>query len=362
MPLCERSAVRALPAYAVSKTVPEVCTAYGLTDACYLASNENPFGCSPKVTAALQTMTDLHRYPDSDGRALKQAISKRIRCAKAQVFLGNGSNEVLECAAKAFIEPGERVLVSAHSFAMYPIFAQLAGAELFIVPMRDWQIDLSAMLAAINEQTRLIYLATINNPTGSALAYADLQAFLTQVPGDVLVVVDEAYIEFATAAQTLVPLVQQHSNLLIARTFSKAYGLAGFRLGYGIAHQTLIGGLEKVRQPFNINSLAQTAAIAALADQAFVEQTIVHTLQQRQRLERVIQASGFQVLPSEANFICFRVGAEAGGLYEFMLSAGVIIRPLAAYSMAQWLRVSIGTEAENTAFINVLEQWNAKLQ
>ncbi|MEJ2042801.1 MAG: histidinol-phosphate transaminase [Reinekea sp.] len=357
--LIEKEGIRALPNYSVSKTIEEVCDEYGLTEAVYLASNENPLGCSRAVTDVVRNAADLHRYPDGDGRHLKAALAAHLNRHCDHIFLGNGSNEVLECAAKAFVADQDEVLISAHSFAMYPILGRLFGGKVVEVPMNHWRVDLDAMADAVSSKTKLIYLSNINNPTGVALNRPEFQSFMTQVPDTALVVVDEAYIEFSQPNQSFLADVDNWPNLLISRTFSKAYGLAGFRVGYGLASKAIVAILEKVRQPFNINALALKAAVAAVQDQTFIQRTVQHTQLQRQALVPFLEQNNFQVLPSEANFICYKPGAEAGEHYHFLLSQGVIVRPLKSYGMHEWLRVSIGTESENQAFVDAVKQWKA---
>ncbi len=355
--LFEKDYIKALPRYSVSKTQDDVCAEYNLTNAVYLASNENPYGCSPAVMESIRSVDNLHRYPDGDGREPKKCLSNLLGCKQQNIILGNGSNEILESAAKAYVSDQDRVLISEHSFAMYSILGRLFGGCIDQVPMNDWQVDLTAMLAAVTDRTRLIYLSSINNPTGTGIDRSRLLDFLQQLPADVLVVLDEAYIEFADKAQSLCKDINQFPNLIVSRTFSKAYGLAGFRVGYGVANSELISVLEKVRQPFNLNVLAQNAAIAAINDRDFVDMTISNNLQQRHQIQDFLKSCGYRVLESDANFLCYQVGSLAHEHYQFLLKSGVIIRPLKAYNMNEWLRVSVGTRQENDLFMDAVNQW-----
>ncbi|EAR07754.1 pyridoxal phosphate-dependent aminotransferase, partial [Reinekea blandensis] len=253
--------LRDLPSYAVSETVADIKTRFGLSDVVYLASNENPFGCSSTVKSTLnQALENSHRYPDGAGRELKTALASGLGLHMDQVLLGNGSNEILDSVIKGFLGEGDEMLVSAHSFAMYPIMAQWVGANVRQIPMRDWLIDLDGISAAVSDNTRVILLANANNPTGTMVPAEQLERFLCEVPTDVLVLIDEAYIEFAEPAMgSAVSLLSKYPNLVVCRTFSKAYGLAGFRIGYGLGHSDVIEVLEKIQQPFNVNLLAMRA-------------------------------------------------------------------------------------------------------
>ena len=348
-----RQSVLQLPAYAISASPSDVATSYGVKEITYLASNENPYGCSLNVREALGEIGLVgHRYPDSDGRSLKAVIADRNSLVSTQVFLGNGSNEILESVARAYLEAGDEVVVSEHSFAMYPIFAKSVGAEVTFVPMLDWFVDLKSIAGAVTSRTKIVYLANANNPTGTMLPVCNIADFLQQLPRNVVVVVDEAYIEFAGEGYgSAIELIHDFPNLLISRTFSKAYGLAGFRIGYGVANEHLVANLEKIQQPFNVNSVAQIAAEAALIDYPFLEAVVEKNRHYRDFLSEGLRELGLVVLPSQANFITFHVPDMAVECYEYLLSCGIIIRPLIGYQMKSWLRVSIGTPVENDQFL-----------
>ena len=345
--------LRDLPSYAVSESVADIKARFGLNDVVYLASNENPFGCSPKVKSTLtHALDNSHRYPDGVGRELKAALGSGLGLPEEQILLGNGSNEILDSVIKGFLGQGDEMLVSAHSFAMYPIMAQWVGADVRQIPMRHWQVDLDALSAAVSDKTRLILIANANNPTGTMVPVTLLERFLAGLRSDVLVLIDEAYIEFAEPTMgDAVSLLDQYPNLVVCRTFSKAYGLAGFRIGYGLGHCDVIEVLEKIRQPFNVNLLAMRAAVTAYHDQEFLGQCVRSNAEERQRLTEFLQQKGLTPLPSQANFVTFALPGCAEEAYQYLLSKGVIVRRLRSYDMADWLRVSIGSTEENSCFM-----------
>jgi histidinol-phosphate aminotransferase len=351
--------LRAVPSYSISETVEDIVERYQLDSVVYLASNENPMGCSPTVADALaQAANESHRYPDGSGLLLKQAIASKFDLAIKQVMLGNGSNEILDSIAKAYLGPGDELLVSDHSFAMYPIFAKCVGATVRSVPMKNWFVDLDAISEAITANTRVIFIANANNPTGTMLSLYAVEDFVSAVPTDVLVVIDEAYIEFADDNfSNALPLLSRFPNVFICRTFSKAYGLAGFRVGYGLGHSEVVGTLEKICQPFNVNLFAQKAAIAALQDDEFLAATVNNNAIERSKLSAFLIENGIDYLPSQTNFVavCFPQLAES--LYQFLLQQGVIIRRLSSYQMSDWLRVSIGNPEENARLIEAIQQF-----
>lgn len=345
--------LQGLPNYSVSETVAEIKHRFQLEEVVYLASNENPFGCSPGVGKALNTaLEDSHRYPEGTGQELKTALASALQLSPGQVLLGNGSNEILDCVIKAFLGPGDELMVSAHSFAMYPIMAQWVGAEVRQIPMQQWVVDLDSMAASVTSKTRLILLANANNPTGTMVSAAQMEAFLSAIPADILVLVDEAYIEFAASDfGHAVSLMSRYSNLVVCRTFSKAYGLAGLRIGYGLGDPEIISVLETIQQPFNVNTLALKAAVAAFDDQTFLQRCIESNREQRERLESFLTDQGLSCLPSQTNFIAFELDGFANDAYQALLQQGVIVRRLSGYDMNHWLRVSIGTADENSRFI-----------
>lgn len=355
----EKSYIQQLPTYSVSRTVEEVKAEFGLDSVTYLASNENPFGCSPEVEAAMSELfSEAHRYPDGAGRELKKALAAHTGLDASNIFLGNGSNEVLESVAKGFLSEGDEVLLSEHSFAMYPILSTAYGAVARYVPMRDWCIDLNAIAEAVSSSTKVIYIANANNPTGTAFTGKQLSSFLTVVSPEVLVVLDEAYTEFSDAdGHPTEALLSEFPNLIISRTFSKAYGLAGMRVGYGLADARLIRVFEKVRQPFNINYLALEAAKVALSDQGYLKACVQHNAVEKKRITDFFESSEVQYLPSQTNFIAVNLTVDASDCVHYMASQGVLVRPLKAYDMPSWIRVSIGKTEENDKFITVFKSW-----
>jgi histidinol-phosphate aminotransferase len=360
MGLCEQSLsyVRAIAPYQPGKPISELAREMGLDERkiVKLASNENPLGVSPKAKAAIKRrLAELARYPDGNAFELKEALSRRYGVPQECIVVGNGSNDLLELAAAAFLAPGRAALYSQHAFAVYPLATQARGAEGIVVPAKDYAHDLEAMLAAITPETRLVFIANPNNPTGTFATGTELGNFLANVRRDVAVVVDEAYSEYLPSELRYdsVALLRKHPNFIVTRTFSKVYGLAGLRVGYGLMHPDVADLLNRVRQPFNVNSLALAAAAAALEDGKFVAKSAKMNRLGLQRLERALKALGLETIPSFANFISFRV-SRAKTVYEKLLRLGVIVRPLSGYDMPDHLRVTIGTPKENDKFLKAL--------
>ncbi|MCZ4130183.1 histidinol-phosphate transaminase [Stutzerimonas balearica] len=353
--------VQKLSPYVPGKPVDELARELGLAPETIvkLASNENPLGPSPRVLEAVrQALPELTRYPDGNGFTLKQSLAHRYGVAPEQITLGNGSNDILELVARAFLAPGLNAVFSAHAFAVYPIATQAAGAQGKVVPARDWGHDLDAMLAAIDAQTRVIFLANPNNPTGTWFGAEALERFLAQVPEQVLVVLDEAYIEYAEGSELPDGLayLAQYPNLLVSRTFSKAYGLAALRVGYAISSPRIADVLNRVRQPFNVNSLALAAACAALEDEDYLRASREANTAGMRQLEAGFRALGLSWIPSRGNFIAVDFARDAAPVNQALLHEGVIVRPVAGYGMPTFLRVSIGTEAENARLLDALQQ------
>jgi len=347
--------VQQLIPYIPGKPMEELQRELGLTNIIKLASNENPLGTSPKVTAAITAaLPELTRYPDGSGFALKAALAAHLNVAPNQLTLGNGSNEILELLARTFLSPDVNVVFSQHAFAVYPLVTQAVGATAHVVAALNYGHDLIAMRNAVDEKTRLVFIANPNNPTGTVLAATTLKAFLHSLPKTVLCVLDEAYFEYSHAEENAVNWLSEFENLIITRTFSKAYGLAGLRVGYSICHPTLADLLNRVRQPFNNNSLALVAAEAALQDKDYLQQTIALNNSGMAQLTAAFEQLGLAWIPSAGNFVSVDLNRSALPVYQALLQKGVIVRPIANYEMPQHLRISIGMAHENQLFIAAL--------
>jgi len=350
--------IRAISPYQPGKPISELAREMGLaeTDIVKLASNENPLGMSEAAReAALAALQDIARYPDGNGFELKSVLSARLGVDAGQIVLGNGSNDILELAARALLSPGDSAVFSQYAFAVYPLATNAAGGRGIEVPARDFGHDLDAMAAAIAPDTRIVFLANPNNPTGTFLSGAAIEAFLARVPADVLVVLDEAYTEYLEPAQRYdsIAWIARFPNLLVSRTFSKAYGLAGLRVGYGVGHPAVIDLLNRVRQPFNVSSVALAAATAALGDEAFLARSAEINRAGMRQFTEAFAALGLEWIPSAGNFVAVRVG-DAAAINRSLLRQGVIVRPVAGYGMPEWLRVSIGLPDENARCIEAL--------
>lgn len=356
--------IKAIAPYQGGKPISELAREMGLQveDIVKLASNENPLGISPKADYAIQeALLDVARYPDGNGFALRDAVSQKFSVAPNQLVFGNGSNDILELAARAFLTAGCEVIYSQHAFAVYSLVTQATGATGVVVPAKNYGHDLPAMLSEITTKTRIIFIANPNNPTGTLLGKAELLAFLKQVPKTVLVVLDEAYDEYLSAANKseAISWLNEFDNLIISRTFSKAYGLAGLRVGFGLCHADIADLMNRVRQPFNVNSIAQAAAVASLADDDFVERSYALNQAGMAQLTQGFNKLGLEYIPSFANFVSFTVknkSQNAAQVNQKLLQNGVIVRPIANYEMPDYLRVSIGLFSENARFLEVLEQ------
>src|SRR5690554_4501750 len=351
--------VQELSPYVPGKPVEELAREFGLDPAeiIKLASNENPLGPAPMALKAIQAaLPELTRYPDGNGFALKQALSRHFGFDQSMITLGNGSNDILELLTRAFVLPEHEVVFSQHAFAVYPIVTQAVGATAVEVPAREWGHDLEAMAAAITPATRLLFIANPNNPTGTWIERAEFEAFMERVPEQVLVVLDEAYTEYVDVKDALngFDFVARYPNLIVSRTFSKAYGLAALRVGYCISHPQVADVLNRVRQPFNVNSLALAAAVAALADESYLAESRQLNRDGMRQLEQGLNELGLQWIPSRGNFIAVDLGRDAGPVYQGLLRAGVIVRPVAGYEMPNHLRVSIGLREENQRFLEAL--------
>jgi histidinol-phosphate aminotransferase len=360
LPFALNRSLQNLPVYQPGRPIEEVARELGLPAAqiIKLASNENPLGPSPKAVVAMQqALTQAHLYPDGNAYYLKQKLAHKLGVTPSHLVLGNGSNELIEFAGHALLGPGMDVIVSQYCFAVYPIVTHLFGANLISVPAKNHAHDLPAMHRAITPQTRIIFVANPNNPTGTLAARVDVLRLVNEVPPEVLLVMDEAYIDFLEDPVDLLPLIRngKMQNLLLLRTFSKIYGLAGLRLGYGIEHLELIEALEKIRQPFNINALAQAAALAALDDADHVQKTRANNAAGLQYLEHEFQQLELEYVPSFANFILVQVG-DGMRIFQKLQADGVITRPMGGYQLPEWIRISVGTPTENARCLAALKK------
>ena len=351
--------LKTLPTYQPGRPIEEVARELGLAPESFIkvASNENPFGPSPLAVAALQkAIPGVNLYPDGNAFYLKQKLAAKLGVAPANLVLGNGSNEIIEFVAHALLGPGSDIVVSQFCFAIYPIVARMFGASVITVPAEHYGHDLPAMLKAITPRTRIMFVANPNNPTGTLAPRPELIRLVNEVPDDVLLVLDEAYLEFLNDPVDLIPLIRlgARKNLILMRTFSKIYGLAGLRIGYGIAAPDLAAALEKIRQPFNVNLLAQTAALAALDDEEHVRKTRQNNAGGLEFFARSFRGLKLECVPSHANFMLVRVG-DGMGVFAAMQQQGVITRPMAGYQLPEWIRLSIGTPRENERCLDALK-------
>ena len=356
--------VRAIAPYVPGKPISETARELGIPerDILKMASNESPIGPSPKALAAIRgALEELHYYPDGSGYELKGKLAARLGLAPGNFVLGNGSNDVLELAARAFLTRDDSAVHSQHAFVVYPLAIQAIGAKAIEVPARDYGNDLDAMAKAVRADTRIVFLANPNNPTGTFNAWEEIHAFIRRIAPNVLVVIDEAYGEYLPdGLESPSPRwLEAHPNLVVARTLSKAYGLAGLRVGFAFAHPEVAELMNRVRQPFNVNHLAMVAACAALDDAEFIARARRVNAEGMEQLERGFRRLGLDYIPSRGNFITVRVpGAKAA--YEKLLRDGVIVRPIAGYGLPDHLRVTIGLPEHNERFLAALGRALAK--
>ena len=345
--------------YQPGKPVSECQREFGLTHFIKLASNENPLGASPKVIQAIQqALTTIAHYPDSQAFDLRKLLCEKYQIAFDNVLIGNGSEEILQMLLQVFIVPGQEVIFGQYSFMGYEILSKSVGAQVTKVVMPNWKIDFNEILKVISPKTKMILLANPNNPTGTYFNQDEFKQFLNQLPANVLVVCDEAYYEYIKKEdypQTH-QWINDYPNLIVTRTFSKAYGMAGLRVGYAIANEDIIALVNRIRQPFNANTLGQVAAVAALNDQAFMENSVKLNELHRTRLCEGLTELGIDYIPSEANFLMIHVKTDGYALYETLLRMGVIIRPMRYYQLQHYIRVSVGLEEENKCFLNALKE------
>jgi len=340
-----------LPVYQPGRPIEEVAREFGLDPAeiIKVASNENPLGPSPlAVEAMTAAVSQSHLYPDGNAFYLKDKLAAKLGLEQVNLILGNGSNEIIEFVSHALLSPGDEIVVSQYCFAIYPLVAMMMGAKVNVVPAVVYGHDLPAMLGAITSATRIVWVANPNNPTGTLAKQDDVRSLVDQVPDDVLLVMDEAYYEFLDEPVDLLPLVRsgEKPNLLLMRTFSKIYGLAGLRIGYGIGHPHFVAALEKIRQPFNTNAIAQAGAMAALDDDAHLVNTRRTNADGLKLFEALCREEGIEFVRSHANFVMVQVG-DGQAVCEALQRQGVITRPMGGYGLPEWIRFSIGTTSEN---------------
>lgn len=351
--------VRGLSPYQPGKAIEQLARELGITDIIKLASNENPRGPSKQVLAAINAaLPELSRYPDGSGFLLKKALSAHLGVAEETITIGNGSNDVLELVARAFLTTSSEVIISDHAFVVYPLVTRAIGARLISVPALDWGHDLNAMLAAVTDATRIIFIANPNNPTGTWIKRAELDRFLERLPETVIVVLDEAYFEYVeedTYPDGL-ELIDEHPNLMVTRTFSKVYGLAALRLGYSVSHADVADLMNRIRQPFNVNSLSLAAGEAALTDQEYVRESVALNATGLKFLIDGVTQLGLTFIPSVGNFLSVDMGKVAMPVYDALLREGVIVRPIGVYGLPNHLRVTVGLPGENERFLSALEK------
>lgn len=349
--------VQSLSPYQAGKPIEELERELGISNIIKLASNENPFGFPESAKNAIRAqLDDLTRYPDSNGFELKQAIAKKFDLKPEQITLGNGSNDLIELVAHTFASSQDEIIYSQYAFIVYPLITKAINATAREIPAKNWGHDLEAFLAAINEKTKLIYIANPNNPTGNFFTETEIDAFLAKVRSDIIVVLDEAYTEFTAADERVdsFALLNKYPNLVVSRSLSKAYGLAGLRIGYAVSNPEIANLFNRVRQPFNVNSLALVSAIAVMNDDAFVQKVAENNRQELQRYEVFCQQYGLEYIPSKGNFITIDFKQPAAPIYDALLREGVIVRPISGYGMPNHLRISVGLPEENDRLFKAL--------
>ncbi len=353
-------ALKNLPVYQPGRPIEEVARELGrpAADFIKLASNENPFGPSPLALAAMEkALHHAHLYPDGNAFYLKRKLAEKLGVEPSNLIFGNGSNEIIEFAGHALLDANSEIVVSQYCFAVYPIVTQLFGAKLVSVAAKNYGHDLPAMLKAVTPRTKIIFVANPNNPTGTRVKESDLMRLIQDTPRQVLLMMDEAYVEFLADPTDLLPLLRrgEFPNLILMRTFSKIYGLAGLRIGYGVGHPEFVAALEKIRQPFNLNSLAQAGALAALDDAEHITRTRTNNASGLKFYEQAFPQLGLEFVPSSANFILVKVG-DGARVFSELQKRGVIVRPMAGYQLPEWIRISIGTPGENARCLAALRE------
>ena len=350
--------IRTLIPYEPGKPIEEVEREYGIANSVKLASNENPLGPSPKALAAIrEKLAQLNLYPDGDSFYLKRGLAQKLGVASETLIFGNGSNEIIELAARTFVRPGDEVVMAEQAFVVYQLIVQAVGAKTKAVPLRDFTHDLAAIADAITPQTRLVFLANPNNPTGTIFRRDEWEKFLDKVSKDVLLIVDEAYFEYVQDPGYPDSLKYHEPGraILTLRTFSKLYGLAGLRIGYGVGSKEIVAMMQRVRQPFNVNAPAQWAALAALDDAEHVKKSLQVNREGLDYLQGEFRKLRLEFVPSQGNFILVRVG-KGQDVFQQLLARGVIVRPMGGYRFPEYVRVTVGTMAENRKFIEALQK------
>jgi histidinol-phosphate aminotransferase len=339
--------------------VEEVERELGIPQAIKLASNENALGPSPKALEAMKkALPNLHRYPDGSCYTLVQRLGKHWEVSPEEIIVGNGSDELITLATRAFLDPGDEVVIADPTFLIYRIASQIAGAKIRTVPLRDFRYDLAAMRKAITSRTKILFIANPDNPTGTYVTKAEVESFLSGLPKELLLFFDEAYAELVDAPDY--PDTRAYLKghpIVMTRSFSKAYGLAGIRVGYGIGNREVIQAMHRVREPFNVNSLAQAAALAALDDAEHLEKTRELLRKEKPILTQGLKSAGFTPIPSAANFILFHAGPQASHLAQQLLKRGIIVREMSGWNLSEYLRVTVGLAAENQAFLQALKEF-----
>jgi histidinol-phosphate aminotransferase len=354
-----KKSIRDLIPYPPGKPIEELTREYGIKTVIKLASNENPLGPSPQALKAIRKeLVQLHRYPDGSGFYLKEALCRQLGVAADQILLGNGSNEIIELALRTFLSPGQEVISPSPSFLVYGTAVQAVGGKNILVPLKKLTVDLEAMRDRLGPKTRIIIVNNPNNPTGTIIKRKAWERFLKSIPDHILVLLDEAYIDFVEDRDCPDGLEYLSSGkaLLVLRTFSKAYGLAGLRLGFGLTRADLADYMNRVRQPFNVNSLAQAGALGALKDREFYEKTRALVREGKMVLEKGLKQMGLAALPSQANFLLIKVPRKAQEVFEAMLYKGVIIRSMKSYGLEDYIRVNVGLPEENRIFLKALKE------
>lgn len=354
-----RKHIATITAYPPGKPIEDVQREYGLDSVIKLASNENPCGPSPKaIKAMIQAASEMHMYPDGNGFYLKQALSKRFGFPSEMIILGNGSDEISDMLAIAYLGPDDNLVCSEHDFISYKLAAQMMGATCKEVPLANWHINIDGMLKAIDAKTRLVCIANPSNPIGTMATKKELDRFFAKVPPTTLVLLDEAYVEYVESLDYCegMKYLKKHPNLIVTRTFSKAYGLAGLRIGYGFANPEIIKNLDRVRPPFNANRMSQIAAMAALGDAAFIRRSVEVNKKGRKMLYDTFTKMGLSFIPSQTNFVLIDTGRSGAAVNESLLRQGVIVRPMGGYGLPSHIRITIGTTAENRRLIGALKR------